>query len=283
MLAQEYSITVACEVLSCARSSYYCHSTESPDETELKAAIKKEAAKWPTYGYRRITAQLRRQEWLVNHKRVQRLMRLMGIQAQVRRGKRRTTNSEHDFPRYPNLVLELEIVRPDQVWVCDITYIRLRYDFVYLAVIMDVFTRGIRGWHLGRSLDHTLTLTALRRALARYPAPEIHHSDQGVQYAAMAYTQVLQDVNVQISMADVGEVWQNGYAERLIRTIKEEEVDLSEYLDYNDAYRQIGRFLDDVYMHKRIHSSLGYLTPAEFEDQWRKEHTLALRVELQTA
>jgi len=283
MLAQEYPVSVACEVLGCARSSYYYQPTESPDETELKAAIKKEAAKWPTYGYRRITAQLRRHEWLVNHKRVQRLMRLMGIQAKIKRRKRRTTNSQHDFPRYPNLVQDLEIVRPEQVWVCDITYVRLRNDFVYLAVIMDVFTRGIRGWHLGRSLDHTLTLTALRRALARYPAPEIHHSDQGVQYAATAYTQVLQDVNVQISMADEGEAWQNGYAERLIRTIKEEEVDLSEYIDYNDAYRQIGRFLDDVYMHKRIHSSLGYLTPAEFEEQWRNEHALAFRVELRIA
>lgn len=127
---------------------------------------------------------------------------------------------------------------------------------------MGIFTRGTRGWNLGRSLDHSLTLLALQRALAAHRAPEIHHSDQGVQYAATAYTQVLQDVNVQISMADVSEAWQNGYAERLIRTIKEEEVDLSEYLDYNDARRQLGRFLDDVYMHKRVHSSLGYLTPA---------------------
>ena len=188
------------------------------------------AAEWPTYGYRRITAQLHRQGWQVNHKRVQRLMRLMGLQAKIKRRKRRTTNSEHDFPRYPNLVQGLEIVHPDQVWVSDITYIRLRYEFVYLAVIMDVFTRSIRGWHLGRSLDHTLTLTALQRALARHPAPEIHHSDQGVQYAAPAYTQTLLDSNVQISMADVGEAWQNGYAERLIRTIKELVINNPSYL-----------------------------------------------------
>ena len=206
-------------------------------------------------------------------------MRLMDIQAQIKRKKRRTTNSEHDFPRFPNLVLDLEIVRPEQVWVCDITYIRLHYGFVYLAVIMDVFTRGIRGWHLGRNLDHTLTLVALQRALVKYPAPEIHHSDQGVQYAATAYTQVLQDAQVQISMADQGEAWQNGYAERLMRTIKEEEVDLFEYLDYHDAYHQIGRFLDNVYVHRRIHSSPGYLTPAEFEAQWREEHSLALQFE----
>jgi putative transposase len=202
-------------------------------------------------------------------------MRLMGIQARIKRKKRRTTNSEHDFPRYPNLVQDLDVVRPDQVWVSDITYVRLLNDFVYLAVIMDVFTRCIRGWHLGRSLDHSLTLTALQRALTDH-VPDVHHSDQGVQYAAIDYTQVLQDANVQISMADVGEAWQNGYAERLIRTIKEEEVDLSAYLDYTDARRQMGRFLDDVYMHKRIHSSLGYLTPAEFEEQWRKEQVPAL-------
>jgi transposase InsO family protein len=283
MLSQEVPITVACEVLGCARSSYYYQPVESPDEARLRGAIKTVTADWPTYGYRRITQQLRRLRWSVNHKRVQRLTRLMGIQARIKRRKRRTTNSEHDFPRYPNLVLDLEVVRPEQVWVCDITYIRLRYGFVYLAVILDVFTRGIRGWHLGRSLDHNLTLTALRRALAKHPAPEIHHSDQGVQYAAMAYTQVLQDAGVQISMTDRGEAWQNGYAERLIRTIKEEEVDLSEYLDYHNAYRQLGRFLDDVYMHKRLHSSLGYLTPAEFEAQWREEHTLILEVEPKTA
>ena len=276
MLAQDYPLTLACDVLGCARSSYYHESTERADEVKLRAAIKAVAAEWPTYGYRRVTAQLQRQDWVVNRKRVQRLMRLMDIQAQSKRKKHRTTNSEHDFPRYPNRVQDLEIVRPEQVWVSDITYVCLRHDFVYLAVIMDVFTRGIRGWHLGRSLDHTLTLTALQRALANHPAPETHHSDQGVQYAAIAYTQTLQDVNVQISMTDVGEAWQNGYAERLIRTIKEEAVDLSEYLDYNDACRQLGHFLDDVYMHKRIHSSLGYLTPAEFEAQWRKEQALAL-------
>jgi transposase InsO family protein len=158
----------------------------------------------------------------VNHKHVQRLMRLMDIQSKNKRKKKRTTDSRHGFPRYPNLVLDMEIVRPDQVWVCDITYIRLHQGFVYLAVIMDVFTRGIRGWHLGRGLDHTLTLTALQRALAKHPAPRVHHSDQGIQYAATAYTQVLQDAKVQISMADKGEAWQNGLAERLIRTVKEE-------------------------------------------------------------
>jgi len=279
MLAKEYPVTAVCAVLGMARSSYYYQPVESPDEARLTEALRQTAAEWPTYGYRRLTHQLRRQGWGINPKRVRRLMRSLGLQAQIQREKRRTTDSDHPFPRYPNLVVGLEVVRPEQVWVCDITYIRLHYGFVYLAVIMDVFTRGVRGWHLGRNLDHTLSLTALQRALARHPAPEIHHSDQGIQYAATTYTRVLQESGVRISMADVGQAWQNGYAERLIRTIKEEEVDLSEYLDYHDAYQQIGRFLDDVYMHKRIHSSLGYLTPAEFEAQWRAEQGMALEFE----
>jgi len=283
VLAQNYPVTVVCAVLGIARSSYYYQPLVPPDEARLRAAIKQTAAEWPKYGYRRITAQLRRGKWHVNRKRVQRLMGDMSIQAHIKRRRRRTTNSEHGFPRYPNLVLDLTVEYPEQVWVCDITYIHLHNGFVYLAVIMDVFTRGIRGWHLGRDLDHTLTLTALQRALAAYPAPEIHHSDQGVQYAATAYTAVLQAAQVQISMAEQGEAWQNGYAERLIRTIKEEEVDLSEYLDYHDAYRQLGRFLDDVYAHKRIHSSLGYLTPAEFEAQWRAEQPLPREGELKNA
>ena len=176
-------------------------------------------------------------------------------------------NSEHAYPRFPNLVEGLEVTRPEQVWVADVTYIRLRKEFIYLAVIMDVFTRCIRGWHLSRSLEHELTVVALKRALEG-GRPGIHHSDQGVQYAATAYVELLRSREVEISMASVGEPEENGYAERLMRTIKEEEVDLSEYQDLADARRQLGRFLDDVYNTKRIHSSLGYLTPSEFEQQW---------------
>ncbi len=278
MLAGTYPATVVCETLGCARSSYYYAVKASGEDRALKQAIEGVLVEFPTYGYRRVTKQLRRQGWEVNHKRVARVMREAGLQGKVKRGKRRTTDSDHGYPRYPNLVLGLAVTRPDQVWVSDITYIRLRYEFVYLAVIMDVFTRCIRGWHLGRGLDQSLTLLALQRALAHH-TPEIHHSDQGVQYAATAYTERLQEVGAQISMAERGEAWQNGYAERLIRTIKEEEVSLSEYEDYTEALQQIGRFLDEVYMHKRIHSSLGYLTPAEFAEQWRKEQegTLSLK------
>ena len=270
-LASAYGVSLACELMGLPRSSFY-YQVDEPDDRECKDAIQEIAGQWPRYGYRRITVQLRRDKQLVvNGKRVRRLMAEMGLKGEPPRRKRRTTNSEHSFPRYPNLVLGLEVERPEQVWVSDITYIRLRDDFVYLAVVMDVFTRSIRGWYLGRTLHQELTLTALQRALATGRRPEIHHSDQGVQYAATAYIDALQ--NSRISMAEVGEAWQNGYAERLIRTIKEEEVDLSDYHDYQDAYRQLGRFLDEVYMRKRIHSSLGYLTPAEFESQWLAQKT----------
>ena len=151
----------------------------------------------------------------------------------------------------------------------DITYVRLREEFVYLAVVMDVFARRVRGWEF----DQGLTLAALRRAMRRR-RPEVHHSDQGVQYAATAYTDLLAGRRVAISMAAIGKPEENGFAERLMRTIREEEIDLSEYRDFADAYGQLGRFLDDVYNRKRIHSSLGYLTPAEFERQWLKRQSV---------
>ncbi len=265
-LSSQYPISRICKVLDYARSSCYYTPVER-DELRLRDAIEEIAAKYPRYGYRRITAQLRRRGMVVNSKRVRRIMREMGLQVKSKPKKRRTTNSEHDFPRYPNLMQDLAIGRPDQVWVADITYIRLRQEFVYLAVIMDVFTRSIRGWHLSRSLDQQLTLIALNKALAQ-AKPEIHHSDQGVQYAGTAYVKVLEEAEIAISMAEIGEAWQNGYAERLIRTIKEEEVDLSDYQDYWEAYSQIGQFIEHVYMYKRIHSSLNYLTPVEFEHLW---------------
>jgi putative transposase len=177
----------------------------------------------------------------------------------------RAVHSRHDFHRYPDLVEGLEVTGPDHVWVADSTYVRLQEEFVYLPVLMDLFTRRIRGRELGRSLEQDLALAALRRAMRQGRRPAVHHSDQGVQYAATAYTDLLAGRGVAISMAAVGKPEKNGFAERLMRTIREEEVDLSEYRDFADAYSQLGRFLDDVYNRKRIHSALGYLTPAEFE------------------
>ena len=170
---------------------------------------------------------------------------------------------------------QLELSKPSQakLVICDhtidITYIHLRDECVYLAVIMDVFTRAIRGWQLSRSLDQQLTLVALQRALVQRK-PEFHHSDQGLQYAAKAYTDLLNLVGTQISMSEPGEAWQNGYAERLMRTIKEEWIDLSDYQNYAEALSNIPYFLEQVYMYKRIHSALGYLTPVEFEAHWEQ-------------
>lgn len=272
-LSAEYPVETVCKVLDYPVSSFYyqrrqLEATTAPGDSEIRQQIQDIAAAYPTYGYRRMTAQLRRQGVLVNHKRVARLMDEMGLKVKVKRRHCRTTNSSHAFPHYPNRVAGLTVTAPDEVCVADITYVRLRQEFVYLAVIMDVFSRAIRGWHLGRTLDQSLTLTALQRALAHGQTPRLHHSDQGVQYAATAYIARLEQAGVSISMAEVGQAWQNGYAERLMRTIKEEEVDLSHYLSYADAYSQLGHFLDEVYMHKRIHSALGYLTPVEFEAQW---------------
>ncbi len=276
-LASLYPVEWLCAIVDLTRSSFYYRAAPR-DDIVLQAQIRQVTGRWPTYGVRRVAHQVSREYQPVNVKRVRRVMRQMGLTRKNRRKARRTTQSNHTFPRYPNLVKDLVVVHPEQVWVADITYIQLERECVYLAVIMDVFTRAIRGWHLARSLEQELTLTALDRALEQH-CPEIHHSDQGVQYASPQYVQVLKERNIQISMAARAEATENGYAERLIRTIKEEEVRLSEYCDYLDALTRIGRFLDDVYTHKRIHSALGYLTPAEYEECWRARQNSTLSVQ----
>jgi transposase InsO family protein len=271
----KYPVRMVCELLDLSSSSYY-YSPKEAAPSQLLADLETVAGLHPTYGTRRITHQLRRKpfDYAVNRKRIQRLMRKMGLLRPVKRRKVRTTNSQHPFLRYPNLVKDLEIYQPDQVWASDITYIRLQREFVYLAIVLDIFTRSIRGWCLSRTLDQQLTLEALRMALHSQPAPQIHHSDQGLQYAAHAYVHLLQAFHVQISMATVGKAEENGFAERFMRTIKEEEVDLSEYRDFADALTQIGHFIEDVYNQKRIHSALGYFSPVEYELAWRLAHTL---------
>lgn len=263
------TVQAACEAVGLARSSYYYRGRRGTGG-QLLADLAREAGQHPTYGSRRLTHQLRRRPYgyRVNRKRVQRWLRQNGLLRAVKPARCNTTNSRHAYGRYPNLVAGLAIQRPEQVWVGDITYIRLGQGFVYLAVLMDVFSRAIRGWNLSRVLDTKLTLMALRNALSAC-VPEMHHSDQGIHYAAREYVEQLDQYRVRISMTRPGRPEENGYAERLMRTIKEEEVNLSEYQGFADARGQIGRFIEDVYMTKRIHSALGYLTPCEFEAVWR--------------
>lgn len=271
MLIEEHSARpgMACHLLDLPRSSYY-YRAQSKQENDLKVAIQTVAGQYPTYGTRRIAHQLRRPPYRypVGRKRIQRLMRSLNLLRPAKRTRMRTTNSQHGFPRFQNLMEGLSVSYPNQVWVADITYIRLKNSFVYLAVLMDVFTRSIRGWHLSRTLDQNLTLYALQQGLVHH-VPQIHHSDQGIHYAFKNYILILRNHKVQISMAGVGKPEENGFAERLMRTIKEEEVELAEYNDLDDAREQIGYFLEDVYMTKRIHSALDYATPAEFEALWR--------------
>jgi len=247
MLKEEYPIRMLCDILDCATSSYY-YTSNREKGLQLREEIERIAMEFPRYGYRRMTAELR---YIVDHKKVLRIMREENLLVQVRRYLK-TTLSNHHLGRYPNLIKDMEIVRPNQVWCGDITYIRLKREYAYLAVLMDVFTRSIRGWEISGGLDEQLTISALQKALSSYSAPEIHHSDQGVQYACQRYVGMLQERGIKISMASKGKPQQNAYAERLIRTLKEEEVYLNEYEDIQDARRRIGYFLEVVYMPQKF-------------------------------
>jgi transposase InsO family protein len=242
---------------------------EQAEEMELRDAIQKLAVEMPVYGYRRITMALRRGGWVVNHKRVLRLMRADNLLCLRRRAFVRTTDSDHQLRVYPNRARELRLSGLNQLWVADITYIRLVLEFVYLAVILDAFSRRVIGWALGRTLEAELALEALRLAIARgRVAPGlVHHSDQGVQYASSAYTELLTEHGILISMSRRGNPYDNAQAESFMKTLKYEEVYRTEYLDFADARRCIGKFIESVYNQKRLHSALGYLAPAEFERQ----------------
>ena len=241
------SVRQLCRLLAVAPSSYY-YVGQDDDDRDLRDLIERIALEFPRYGYRRMTAELRRRGRPANHKRVLRLMREDNLLVQVRRFCR-TTNSAHDYGRFPNLVRGLAVERLNQVWCADITYVRLRRAFVYLAVIMDIYPRAIRGWELGGNLTEALTVAALERALARR-TPEIHHSDQGVQYAATGYVERLLSRDVKVSMAARGQPRQNAFAERLMRTLKEEEVYLHEYDNLVEEHVWIWRIYDDVDMNK---------------------------------
>ena len=280
-LAGQYGVMHMCALVGLSRSSFYHAPQDRSEDETLEQDLRKAAGKRPFDGYRRPTQTLRRRYKrykTLNTKRVRRVMRQAGLNIKRRKKPRRTTNSNHSFQRYPNLVKDMSITHPNQVWVGDIAAVLLADDSeVFLAILMDVFTRKIIGWELARDMTHQLPLAALKRAF-RHGICDIHHTDQGVQYATPKYTQSLLDKNVKISkvalggaMAAVGKAWENGFAERWIRTLREEELSLTEYKNFADAYQHIDQFITDVYNRKRIHSSLGYLTPAEFEVQWRKQ------------
>ena len=255
-----------CEILGVNRSNLYYHRNEDPSEAVLLAEIEKLAGQYPRYGYRRITQLLLRQGYTVGTRRVARLMKEKNLLVSIKRGSGQTTKSLQGEKPWTNLLEDLEISHPDQVWVADITYIRLKGRFIYLSLLMDVFTRVIKAWQLSQHLNQSLTLKPLKEALS-HSVPEIHHSDQGVQYLSKAYVTLLQEHGVQISVAHRGRPWENGYAERLIRTLKEEEIDSNEYQSLTEARERIGHFIEYEYHQKRPHSALGYLTPIEFQQR----------------
>ncbi len=257
-----------------ARSSYYYHPRgASPAklqaDADLRDRIEELALRFPRYGYRRMTRQLQREGFRVNHKRVLRLMRASDLLVKCKRQWVSTTDSRHGFHIYPNRYAQHPPVEINQVWVADLTYVRLRWEFVYLAVILDAFSRRVVGWALSRSLEAELTVSALRAALAdRCPPPGlIHHSDRGVQYACDQYVQLLTEAGCQISMSRRGSPYDNAQAESFFKTLKYEEVNLSEYRNLEEAAASIGAFIEHIYNGERLHSALGYLPPAEFEEQ----------------
>jgi transposase InsO family protein len=247
---------------------------------DLRDAIQKIAVEWPSYGRPRITAELRRRGWEVNPKRVYRLMREDNLLCLRKRKFVVTTDSNHTRKVYPNLARDLVLTAPDQLWRADITYIRLRDEFVFLAVILDAYSRRVIGWALDRTMEDELTLTALRMALAhRVVRPGlIHHSDRGSQYASNDYTDLLQAHGIQISMSRRGNPWDNAACESFMKTLKYEEILRSEYRDLAEARASIREFLEKVYNQKRLHSALGYLPPAEFEQNFKEAATRHLPV-----
>jgi len=262
-LRTEYSVRQICEVLGFNKSTLYYQPKLDPSEEVLREEIEKLAAAYPTYGYRRITQLLVNQGYPVGYRRVARLMKAGNLSVSVKRICQTTKSLQGERP-WVNRLQTLEVSRCDQVWVGDITYVRLKGHFIYVALLMDVFTRMVRGWHLSQHLTQSLTLKPLETALCQ-SIPEIHHSDQGVQYLSKAYLSRLWEHGVEISVAQRGCPWENGYAERLIRTLKEEEVHLNAYQDIREARERIGHFITQVYHQKRPHSALGYLTPVEFQ------------------
>lgn len=239
---------------------------ENRDKT-MEGCIEAICLEFPRYGYRRVTAQLHREGWSINHKKVLRIMRAHDLLCRSHKRWVRTTQSDHAYPLYPNLLKNCPVTGLNQAWGADITYIRIASSFVYLAVLLDLFSRKIIGYAISQSLQSRLTLEALRMALSQRSPPQrcIHHSDQGVQYASFEYVELLQEHGFRISMARRGNPYDNAFTESVIKTLKHEEVYLWEYRTFEEVQQRLPYFIEEVYNHRRLHSSLGYRPPNEFE------------------
>jgi putative transposase len=262
----------ACELAQVSRAGLYRSFQEHEprqEQTALRDAMQQIALENRAYGYRRVAAELRQQGWVVNHKRVLRLAREDNLLCLRKRRFVLTTDSRHPYGVFPNLAKDLPLTGIHQLWVADITYIRLREQFIYLAVILDAFSRKVLGWDLRERLEAVLALTALERALADRPIPPgvIHHSDRGVQYASTDYVEKLLAHGFRVSMSRKASPWENARAESFMKTLKSEEVYLREYRDLEDARNSIAHFLEQVYNPKRLHSALGYVSPIAFEEK----------------
>ena len=264
------AVKALCQMTGLNRAGFYRWRRPRqpiPVEMEIRDEMQKVALEWSAYGYRRITGELQRRGFQINRKRMLRMMRQDNLLCVRRRRFVVTTDSRHTLPIYPNLAAEIVPTAINRLWVADITYIRLQTEFVYLAVVLDAFSRRVIGWALGRTLEADLAVTALRGALLeRKPQPGlVHHSDRGVQYASTQYTELLKQHQAQISMSRRGNPYDNAACESFLKTLKYEEVFRNEYRDFQEARSRIGEFLEDVYNRARLHSALGYRPPAEFE------------------
>ncbi len=264
-----------CELGKVSRAGFYRFDPNQEhldEDLDLRDEIQQIALEFPAYGRPRITAELQRRGWAVGHRRVGRIMREDNLLC-LRRRKFvvATTDSNHKLPVYPNLAGSMELTGLDQLWIADITYIRLEMEFIYLAVILDAFSRRVIGWALDRHLEDDLAIAALEMALHRRKSPQglTHHSDRGVQYASNDYTGLLKTHGVQISMSRKGNPYDNATCESFMKTLKYEEVYRQEYRDLAEARACIERFLEKIYNGKRLHSALGYLPPTEFERSLR--------------